>query len=185
MKPFWEATAMRSFLIITLAFIIQPAVAAEFQGKGFDAIAPLVGKTWVGDDVNAAGERTVSIERWEWILGGKAVRITASVNNGEVGYQLTFYIDPITHVLSFQGVGTDGPYLNGTVEIVEGKMIWKEKVIGTPYLDLVKLTFTKSSDDTMKSSSEYFKGDKSVPGGHEFHYRVVPDAKVVFAADHR
>ena len=176
---------MRSFLIITLALIIQPAVAAEFHGNGFDAIAPLVGKTWVGDDVNRAGERTVSIEQWEWILGAKAGRITASVNNGEVGYQLTFYIDPITHVLSFQGVGTDGPYITGTVEIVEGKMIWKEKVIGTPYLDLVKLTFTKLSDGTMKSSSEYFKGGKSVPGGHEFRYRVVPDAKVVFPADHK
>jgi hypothetical protein len=89
----------------------------------------------------------------------------------------------ITHVLNFHGVSTDGAYTKGTVEIVNGKMVWKEKVIGSPYLSLVKLTFTLLPDGNMKSSSEYFKGDKSVPGGHDFHYRVAPDAKLIFASD--
>jgi hypothetical protein len=53
--------------------------------------------------------------------------MTASVSKGELGYQLTFYIDPITHVLSFHGVSTDGAYSRGMVEIVNGKMILERK----------------------------------------------------------
>jgi hypothetical protein len=161
----------------------MPTVAQEFHGKGFETIAPLLGKTWVGEDVSAAGERTVSVEQWEWILGGKAARMTASVNSGELAYQLTFYIDPNTHTLKIHGVSNDGAYLTGTVKIVNGKMVWEERIVGSPYLDLVKLTFTLLPDGKMKSSSEYFKASKSVPGGHDFRYHIDPNAKLIFPSD--
>jgi hypothetical protein len=45
---------------------------------------------------------------------------------------------------------------------------------------LLKLTFSLLPDGNMTSSSEYFKGKTRVPGGHEFHYRADPDAKLVF-----
>jgi hypothetical protein len=168
--------------LLTSSLFALPPATDGFHGKGFEVIAPLLGKIWLGEDENAAGERTVSIEQWEWILGGKAARIMASVNNGELAYQLTFYIDPDTHVLSFHGVSTDNAYTKGTVEVADRKMIWTEKIVGSPFLDLVKLTFTLLPDEQMKSSSEYFKAKKSIPGGHDFHYHVDPNAKLIFAS---
>jgi hypothetical protein len=175
-----EMRAMVCSLFCSIFALPAAAEGLRFQGKGLDAIAPLLGKTWVGEDTNAAGERTTSVEKWEWILGGKAAQLRASVNKGELGYQYTFYIDPITHGLSFHGVSTDGATVKGMVQITAGKMIWRERIVGSPYLDLVKLTFTLLPDGNMTSSSEYFKGKTSVPGGHEFRYHADPDAKLVF-----
>jgi hypothetical protein len=157
-----------------------PAAAQGFHVKDLEAMAPLVGKTWVGEDVSATGERTVTVESWEWILGGNAVRVTQSVNNGQLGMQYTYFIDPTTHSIRFHAASNLGPYSKGTVAVKNGKMIRYEKVVGSPPVSDVKLTFSILADGTIKSSSEYFTGQKRIQGGHDFHYHADPDAKVIF-----
>jgi hypothetical protein len=177
---------MRISALLVLALSALPGVAEDFRGNGLDILAPIVGKVWVGEDVNAAsGERTVSVEQWEWILGGKAVRVTQSVNDGELGIQYTYFIDPLTSALAFQSVSTLGGYSKGTVTIKDGKMIRHEKVIGSPPITDVIVTATIAPDGTMKTSSEYYAGRKLVPGGHEYHYHVDPNAKVTFRSENK
>jgi hypothetical protein len=175
---------MRVTPLLVLALFATSAPADEFRGNGLDALAPLVGKVWVGEDTNAAsGEKTVSVEQWEWILGGKAVRVTQSVNDGELGIQYTYFIDPLTHALAFQSVSTLGGYSKGTVIVRDGKMIRHENVIGSPPVTDVTVTATLSSDGTMKTSSEYFAGRKRIPGGHEYQSHVDANAKINFRSN--
>ena len=156
------------------------APAVGFQGKGLEVLTPLLGKTWVGEDLGPHGQRTVSVERWEPILGGRAVRLTASVNNGELGYQYTFYVDPLTRALAFQGVSTSGPLVEGRVQAYGGRMVWRERIIGSADLDTVTLTFTGLPGGGLMSNSEYARSGATIPGGHVFRYHVDPKAKLRF-----
>ena len=164
-----------------LVVLASAGLAQSVHAAGFEAIAPLVGKTWVGEDVSEKGERTVSVEKWEWILGGKAVQVTQSVNSGELGMQYTYFIDPVTHGLSFHAVSTVGPTSEGTLGMVGGKLVRDEKVIGVAELNEVRNTYNISADGSMTTSSEYYRDGKSVGGGHEFHYHADPGAKIVFS----
>lgn len=172
---------MRSIALPILMLLASAAVAPDARGEGFEAIAPLVGKTWVGEDVSAKGERTVSVEKWEWILGGKAVLVTQSVNNGELGMQYTYFIDPITHGLSFHAVSTLGPTSEGTLGMKDGKLIRDERIIGDSGINEVKNIYEILSDDSMMTSSEYYRDSKQLPGGHDFHYHVDRGAKINFS----
>jgi hypothetical protein len=167
--------------LVVLVHSALAATAAEFRGNGLEVFAPIVGKVWVGEDTNpSSGEKTVRVEQWEWILGGKAVRVMQSVNDGELGIQYTYFIDPLAHVIAFQSVSTLGGYSKGTVTIKDGKMIRHEKVIGSPPVTDVTVTATMSGDGAMKTTSEYFAGHKQIPGGHEYQYHVDPNAKINF-----
>ena len=56
-----EMRAMLCSLFCSIVALPGAAEGLRFQGKGLDAIAPLLGKTWVGEDTNTAGERTTSL----------------------------------------------------------------------------------------------------------------------------
>ena len=172
---------MRFVVAPVLVLLASGGAAQSAHAAGFEAIAPLVGKTWVGEDISAKGERTVSVEKWEWILGGKAVQVTQSVNRGELGMQYTYFINPVTHGLSFHAVSTVGPTSEGTLEMVGGKLVRDEKIIGVSELDEVRNTYSLSADGSMTTRSEYFRDGKPVAGGHDFHYHVDPAARIVFS----
>jgi len=166
--------------MIGSSMLALPVAAQDFHGVGLAGLAPLVGKTWVGEDLNRRGERTVSVEQWDWILGRKAVRVTQSVNNGELGMQYTYFADPLTHQLSFHAVSTLGPYSTGTVRFSHGRMIRREVVVGSPPLDTVLVTSAFAADGRLVSRSSYFRRGKPIPGGHEYRYHVDAAAKPTF-----
>jgi len=72
----------------------------------------------VGEDTNPSShEKTVSVEQWEWILGGKAVRVMQSVNDGELGIQYTYFMDPLTHAIAFQSVSRLADILKALLQL--------------------------------------------------------------------
>lgn len=79
---------------VCAAALMTPAVATPVlarEGAAYDARAafapftPLIGRTWRGQGVGPDGGRVEDVARWEWAVGGHAVRVVHAVNGGVYG----------------------------------------------------------------------------------------------------
>lgn len=168
---------MRFIQILLLALWTAPAAAADYA-SALEPLAPYVGKTWFGaEDVEDSRHGTV-IQRWEWILGGRAVRITHANNGGAFGGQWTIYVDPQTGGLRSHYVSTAGSYSEGTIVAEDGRLIHEMRVTGTAALDSVRLVMDPQDDGSFITHAEYFLNGEPLSGAPAFHYREAPQAEL-------
>lgn len=82
---------MRTLVLALAAVAIQtaPGVAqtrpAHDPRAVFAPFVPLIGKTWRGSGVGPDGADVEDVARWDWAVGGHAVRVTHAVNGGVYG----------------------------------------------------------------------------------------------------
>jgi len=166
---------------IALTLLVTALASSSVPANPNDplaALAPMVDKTWRAETVEKDGETMVDVQRWEWILGGRAMRIMHSLNDGAYGGQTTVYPDPEGDSMRFHYVTTGGFVTEGTITIEDGVMTAVEDVTGHPSITKVKNT-TELKDGTLQSRSKYLQNGEWV-AGHSFDYREAPDAKPVF-----
>ncbi|MGF1605354.1 MAG: hypothetical protein ACFB22_03360 [Rhodothalassiaceae bacterium] len=164
------------FLILLLAFAL--AVPALAQQDELAQMAPLVGKTWRSEGVDDQGKSMVDVSRWEWILGGRAIRIVHSLNQGAYGGQTTVYPDPKGDGFRFHYVTTGGFVTEGRIAIEGGVMTATEAVTGHPEITQVK-SISRLVDGVLQSRSHYLRNGEWIPG-LSFDDREAPEAEPVF-----
>ncbi|MBK8164943.1 MAG: hypothetical protein IPK64_03145 [bacterium] len=94
-------------------------------------LAPYVDRTFtahMGPPGNVAA--TVDVQRWETILGGKAVRITHSMNGGDYGGESLIMWDVATESIRYWYVTTADFHTVGTMSAAGDSLVTLEEVVG-------------------------------------------------------
>jgi hypothetical protein len=176
--------SMHYFLSLVLVSIATVSLGDEARpalSEHLRAFEPYLGKTWRGEFVGSTPENPIhDVSHWERALGGQAIRILHSVNDGDYGGETVIMWDTKTEVLRFWYFTTAGFRTEGTMEFADGKWAAHETVSGNGNgVTEVRSTSELLPDGRLHTKSEYLKDGQWVDG-HEIHYTEAPDAKVVF-----
>jgi len=127
----------------------------------------LFGRSFKGKISKPDAEREQwDVMRFERALNGNAIRILHSVNDGEYGGETMLFWDEGKQSLAYYYFTTAGFYTQGTMKMVsDSKWTAQEKLVGTADgITEVRSTGEIMRDGTLKTTSEYLKKGKWVPG---------------------
>lgn len=160
-----------ALLLLTLA----PARAAE--PDPFADIAGIVGKTWRGEGVGPDGKPMVDLSRWEWALGGRAVRITHILADKSYGGETLVFWDKPGKSLIYHYFTTAGFHTQGSMRADgPGRLIAEENVAGHPTITKVRSTMVLK-DGILTNNAEFFGNGQWAPG-HTITYRAMEPASL-------
>lgn len=94
-------------------------------------LAPYVDRSFTADMGPAgSGDAVVDIQKWETILGGKAVRITHSINGGDYGGESLVTWDAAVGAIRYWYATTAGFHTVGTMTAAGDSLVTLEDVVG-------------------------------------------------------
>ena len=168
----------------SLLLVCALAAAAGAAGEPDPRLAPLlplVGKTWRGTlSAPGAAKPIVDVHRFDLALGGRAVRSSHSVNDGEYGGEALFTWDEEKKVIAYTYVTTGGFYTTGTLAAEARGFKSHEIVHGAAGgASEVEATSQVLPDGRLHVKSRHLKDGQWVEG-HEVYYSVDASAVVRF-----
>lgn len=119
---------MNHLLLLLLSLLLAaPVYARDVANEKLQYLAPFIG-TWKAE----VAENTYDVSHYDWVLGGKALRIMHSINDGAYGGEAILHWDEEKQAIIFHYVTTSTFYTEGTIsptetgfdahEIVHGNM---------------------------------------------------------------
>ncbi|HYE95450.1 MAG TPA: hypothetical protein VD962_04525 [Rubricoccaceae bacterium] len=120
-------------------------------------LAPFVG-TWRATLGEQNGQPTVDVARWAWGLGGKALRVIHSVNDGVYGGETVVVWDAARGVVAYYYFTTAGFYTQGTMTPLSGGTGFTtyEEVAGNAEgITAVRATYTTRPEGGFAMHAEY------------------------------
>ena len=113
-----------------MAVAATTAVAAGLDPR-LAPLAPYVDRMFTANRGPAGNEAsTVDVQQWETILGGKAVRITHSLNGGDYGGESIIMWDVSRQAVAYWYVTTADFYTHGTITAAGDSLVTREQVVG-------------------------------------------------------
>jgi hypothetical protein len=169
----------RFFILLSLILLPFASLSAEeAKADPLAAFDPFIGKTFVG---NLGDNTGTDVQFWEKVLGGKAVRITHSLNEGSYGGETLLYVNKDTGEIDYVYVTTAGFRTEGTMTINEdGSWSAEEEVKGHDTIKAVRSNGSRQEDGSLLQTSTYINKDGTEAPGHSFVYREDADAKIVW-----
>jgi hypothetical protein len=178
----WIRWVRLSVLILILTAMALPSLATPPSEKvdPFASFTPFIGQTWKGEGKDAAGKTLTDIARWEWALGGKAVRIVHMLADASYGGETMIFWDAAKKNLIYHYFTTAGFHTQGVmVTQGPGKITAEEEVTGHPSVRKVRSTMM-AVDGKLAVQSEFLANDQW-SFGHSFSYTPTsPDALPAF-----
>lgn len=159
----------------------QDLPAAEARAEDpFEPLYPLIGRTWRGTNRN--DPIVEDVVRWEWAVGGHAVRAVHSVNGGVYGGETLIFPDRDSGQLIFHYFTSGGFHTTGTMEpLTHGAMAISETVHGVEGLEVLRSTIRIMGDGTYLTHTQVEREGQWVEFGG-FDYRIDGAAVVVSPA---
>lgn len=122
-------------LFILFLAVAACAVAAPAAAGGLDPrlapLAPYVDRTFTARMGPAGAEDTVrDVQKWETVLGGKAIRITHSINGGDYGGESLIMWDVASEAIRYWYITTADFHTVGTMTAAGDSLVTIEDVIG-------------------------------------------------------
>lgn len=181
---------MRRMLIAVVALIavgLTPVATAVAQvadlpppGSGPAAYAPfahLIGRTWRGTGTGA--EAVEDIQRWDWAVGGHAVRVVHSVAGGAYAGETLIFRDRDSGAYVFHYFTSGGFHTSGIMRPVgPGEFAVEETVHGLDGFTTLRSTMTLGSDGVHRTRTSREVDGRWVESGG-FDYREDPLAVVL------
>lgn len=157
--------------------LAQDLPVGESTANAFAPFLPLIGKTWRGAAVGQEGVEDVM--RWDWAVGGRAVRVTHAVNGGVYGGETLIFPDKDSGQLIFHYFTTGGFHTTGVIRPTgPGALEIDETVHGADTIEVLKSRGTFGPDGVYRTRSLVERdGAWTEFGG--FDYRPDPAARVV------
>lgn len=112
----WIAVLLSAMTMVLAGPVLAQSTVVPEAAAGRAAYAPfepLIGRTWRG--VGIGPEPVEDVQRWEWALGGHAVRIVHSVNQGVYAGETLLFRDPETEGYVFHYFTTGGFHTTGVI----------------------------------------------------------------------
>lgn len=163
---------MRRYLIAIglMVAMLMPLSVRAADADPFADITSMVGKTWRGEGAGPDGKKIVDQSRWEWALGGKAVRVTHILADLSYGGETLVFWDKPRNTLIYHYFTTAGFHTQGVMHAEgPGKLIAEEDVAGHPKITKVRSTLTLK-DGGLTNQTEFFADGQWTPG-HTIIYR--------------
>lgn len=162
-------------LILAMLLGQTPAQAADTDP--FADIAGMVGKSWRGEGTGPDGKPMVDQSRWEWALGGKAVRITHILGDLSYGGETLVFWDKPRKTMIYHYFTTAGFHTQGVMRADgPGKLVAEEDVAGHPKISKVRSTLTLK-DGVLTNQAEFLSDGQWTPG-HTITYREAATAEL-------
>ncbi|MFZ1731349.1 MAG: hypothetical protein WBQ23_07925 [Bacteroidota bacterium] len=159
-----------SFLIVSTMVFLFAAAPLFAQLEIHEKLLPfkdLMGRRFKGkiSEPDAKNEMW-DVMHFERALNGNALRVLHSVNDGEYGGESIIFWDEAKQSLVYFYFTTAGFYTQGTMKMVsDSKWTAHETVVGpADGTTEVKSTGEIMRDGTLKTTSEYLRKGKWVPG---------------------
>lgn len=174
-----------AMVLLAAGFLLAAATPIFAQTEMHEKLLPfkdLVGRTFRGKLGGGDGKKEqVDVMRFERALNGNAVRILHSVNEGEYGGETILFWDAKKESLVYYYFTTAGFYTTGTMKMIsDSKWTAHETVTGNENgITEVKSTGEMTREGMLKTSSEYLRKGKWVPG-HSASYEQVAFIDVKF-----
>ena len=145
----------------------------------FEALKPLLGRTWRGAFPNSTPEKpVVDVSRFELALGGQAVRNRHSINDGEYAGESFIVWDETKQGLVYYYFTTAGFHTTGTMQVEAGVLTSHEVVTGAADgVTEVKGTMVVRPDGRLHVKTQYLKNGAWVDG-RDMDYVDDPQAEV-------
>ncbi|HEV7229140.1 copper chaperone PCu(A)C [Brevundimonas sp.] len=175
---------MKRILITAAALSLACAAPAAAQvaalpppGAGMTAYAPfehLVGRSWRGTGTKDASVQDV--QRWDWAVGGHAVQVVHSVNDGAYAGETIIFRDKDSGAYIFHYFTSGGFHSTGTIRPTgPGAFEVEETIHGLDGFPPMRSTIVMGADGVNRSRSFKREGDAWVEQGG-FDYREDPGA---------
>lgn len=162
-------------LLLALYFLTTiPAHAEDTPHEKLMVLAPFIGiwKAEVGTD-------TYDVSHYDWILGGKAIRIMHSINDGDYGGEALLHWNTDKEAITYRYVTTSTFYTDGTITLTENGFDAHETVHG----NMGGITETRAGytmkDGEIQVWSQFLK-DGEWTEKAQATYIKAPDAEVKF-----
>ena len=168
-------------LTAALPVVAQDLPAAEARAEDpFRPLYPLIGRTWRGTGIGP--DAVEDVVRWEWAVGGHAVRAVHSVNGGVYGGETLIFPDRDTGALIFHYFTSGGFHTTGVITSGEdGSLEIAEAVHGVDELENLRSTMRIAADGTYTTRGLVEREGQWVEFGG-FDYRIDSTAVVVAPA---
>lgn len=163
--------------LTVLAPLTPPAAAqtgeAYSPARAFEAFAPLIGRTWRGTGTGPDGRPVEDVARWEWAVGGHAVRVVHAVNGGTYGGDTLIGRDQTGYFFHYFTNG--GFHTTGTITSERpGVFVIEQTVHGGPPMQLRSQCEMGADGVYRVRTSRLVDGEWKPVGG--FDYREDPGA---------
>ncbi|WP_050808373.1 hypothetical protein [Asticcacaulis biprosthecium] len=167
----------RVFLAAAAALCLAQPVAALAQtpdvpakATGRAAFAPLeawAGKTWRGTGNGPAGGAKIQdVQQWQWDLGGHAIRIIHSVNDGAYAGESVLFPAPDGDGFVYTYVTTGGFYTTGVIRPAgQNAYVAEETVHGVPGLGKLRSEGELGADGVYRVRSSMEKDGQWIETG--------------------
>jgi len=167
-------------LFFALAIALPAPAGSATPNENLLPLAPIVGKTWRGEFAESTPEKPmVDVQRWDWALGGQAIKIVHSLNDGAYGGETMIVWDAEKERLIYFYFTTQGFYTTGTMAAEDGFFVSHEEVTGAAGgVTAVRSTSKILPDGRLEGKTEYLRNGEWVPG-REVTYVEDPTAEVV------
>jgi len=130
----------------------QDLSTASAPAQAFAPFLPLIGKTWRGQ--NTTQEGVEDVMRWDWAVGGHAIRISHAVNGGVYGGETLIFPDKDSGQLIFHYFTTGGFHTTGVIRPTgPGAMEIEETVHGADSVETLKSRATLGPDGVYRTRS--------------------------------
>lgn len=168
-------TAAAAALAFAAAAQAEPAVDRAVWGD----LAKLAGRSFVGAPVGGSSETGVDRDRWEWALGGTALRRTHAVGDGGYAGETLIYWDAADRRLEYVYV-TNQNFRTEGVFFIEPDGTWRaEEDIPGGKGGITKVrAHGRITATGFNQRSEYLKDGVWTPG-HAFDYAEAAPGAVV------
>ncbi len=131
MRPSITPAALAALVAIGALGALAALPAAAALDEHLAPLAPFVGHAYTAHMSPPGAEpAVVDVQLWEEILGGKAVRITHSINGGDYGGESLITWDETKQSLIYFYATTATFHTVGTVYVAGDSLLTDEQVVG-------------------------------------------------------
>lgn len=119
-----------ALLLVACCALAAAATAGELDPR-LSPLAPYVDRAFTARMGPAGSEDSVTdVQKWETVIGGKAVRITHSINGGEYGGESLITWDAAAGAIRYWYATTAGFHTVGTITAAGDSLVTVEDVVG-------------------------------------------------------
>ena len=143
---------MKHLILLLSLVLVTPVFATDSPHEKLTVFSPFIG-TWKAQ----FDDDTTDVSNWEWIMGGKALRIMHSINDGNYGGEALLHWNTDKEAITYRYVTTATFYTEGTITPTENGFDAHEIVFG----NMGGITETRSSysleEGEMRVWSQFLK----------------------------
>ncbi len=159
---------------------VAPVPEAATGPAAYAPFEPMIGRSWRG--TGTAGAGVEDIQRWDWAIGGHAVRVVHSVNGGAYAGETLIFRDRDSGDFIFHYFTTGGFHTTGTMTPTgPGTFEVEETVHGAEGIEKLRSTAALGADGVYRVRSSTERDGRWVEVGG-FDYQEDPSAAPVMPA---